>query len=300
MISLIDVLLAAAALPGTGGVALSCGAGRAGSPPAAARAGRAASPLRHRRARARRGERDRQTVASLLAIDYPRELFRVLVVADNCSDRTASRRPPRARRCSFAGCGASRQRLRARVRVRHEPRRRLRGRRRGRRCRYASCRRISCRHSRRDSNAGPRPSRRTTAFATRGRRGARGLMTIALAAFHGVRSVARERLGAVVRVARQRHGVLQGTARTRIRRGVLDRRGSGIRDSTGLCRRSRRVRARGASARSHGGDRGRLAFAAAPLGARTARRSFAQHVPRSARAGLAPARRNASSTWRSI
>ena len=31
------------------------------------------------------------TVASLVAIDYPRELFRVLVIADNCTDRTAER-----------------------------------------------------------------------------------------------------------------------------------------------------------------------------------------------------------------
>ncbi len=33
----------------------------------------------------------RETVRSLLAIDYPRELFRVLVVADNCADQTAAR-----------------------------------------------------------------------------------------------------------------------------------------------------------------------------------------------------------------
>ena len=32
-----------------------------------------------------------ETVRSLLAIDYPRELFRVLLVADNCSDQTAAR-----------------------------------------------------------------------------------------------------------------------------------------------------------------------------------------------------------------
>ncbi len=31
------------------------------------------------------------TVASLLAIDYPRALYRVFVVADNCSDQTAAR-----------------------------------------------------------------------------------------------------------------------------------------------------------------------------------------------------------------
>ena len=32
-----------------------------------------------------------ETVKSLLAVDYPRELFRVVVVADNCSDATAAR-----------------------------------------------------------------------------------------------------------------------------------------------------------------------------------------------------------------
>src|SRR4051812_8023575 len=30
------------------------------------------------------------TVASVLALDYPRSLFRVLVVADNCTDATAA------------------------------------------------------------------------------------------------------------------------------------------------------------------------------------------------------------------
>src|SRR5262245_60709604 len=32
-----------------------------------------------------------RTVQNLLALDYPRELFRVLVVADNCKDATADR-----------------------------------------------------------------------------------------------------------------------------------------------------------------------------------------------------------------
>jgi 1,2-diacylglycerol 3-beta-glucosyltransferase len=32
-----------------------------------------------------------QTIASLLAVDYPRELFRIFVVADNCSDTTAAK-----------------------------------------------------------------------------------------------------------------------------------------------------------------------------------------------------------------
>jgi 1,2-diacylglycerol 3-beta-glucosyltransferase len=32
-----------------------------------------------------------QTVASLAAVDYPRDLFEIVVVADNCSDETAAR-----------------------------------------------------------------------------------------------------------------------------------------------------------------------------------------------------------------
>ena len=52
-----------------------------------------------------------QTVRSLLAIDYPAELYRVVVVADNCSDQTA-------RRASEAG---------ARVLKRTDPERRGKG-----------------------------------------------------------------------------------------------------------------------------------------------------------------------------
>jgi 1,2-diacylglycerol 3-beta-glucosyltransferase len=135
------------------------------------------------------------TVGSLLAIDYPRELFRVLVVADNCVDRTAER-------AFIAG---------AQVMVRNDPEHRGKG--------YAlahafdaslsagfadvivvvdadtivSGNLLSAVGARFEAGAGavqadygvrnPRSSWRTR------------VMTIALAAFHGVRSAARERLG---------------------------------------------------------------------------------------------------------
>jgi 1,2-diacylglycerol 3-beta-glucosyltransferase len=135
------------------------------------------------------------TVESLLAVDYPRELFRVLVIADNCTDRTAER---------AASAGAQ-------VMVRDEPGRRGKG--------YAlahafhrslaegfadavvvvdadtvvSSNLLLAFAARFDTGAAvvqadygvrnPRSSWRTR------------LMTIALATFHGVRSLARERLG---------------------------------------------------------------------------------------------------------
>jgi cellulose synthase/poly-beta-1,6-N-acetylglucosamine synthase-like glycosyltransferase len=136
-----------------------------------------------------------QTVASLRAIEYPRSHFRVLVVADNCSDATAGR---------AAAAGAQ-------VLVRHDTERRGKG--------YALA--YAFEQSRADKLADVvvvvdadtlvSPNL-LSAFAARFTAGASvvqadygvrnphaswrtRLMTIALAAFHGVRSVARERLG---------------------------------------------------------------------------------------------------------
>jgi len=136
-----------------------------------------------------------QTVASLLAIEYPRSHYRVLVVADNCSDATAER-------AAAAG---------ARVLVRKDTERRGKG--------YALA--YAFDRSRADKLADVvvvvdadtlvSPNL-LSAFAARFSAGASvvqadygvrnphaswrtRLMTIALAAFHGVRSVARERLG---------------------------------------------------------------------------------------------------------
>jgi cellulose synthase/poly-beta-1,6-N-acetylglucosamine synthase-like glycosyltransferase len=135
------------------------------------------------------------TVASLLAVDYPRDCFRVLVVADNCTDATADR---------AAAAGAQ-------VLVRNDAGLRGKG--------YALA--YAFRQSERDGfadavvvvDADTQVSRNLlSAFAARFAAGAScvqadygvqnvrsswrtRVMTIALAAFHGVRSAARERLG---------------------------------------------------------------------------------------------------------
>jgi 1,2-diacylglycerol 3-beta-glucosyltransferase len=135
------------------------------------------------------------TVASLRSIDYPRELYRVFVVADNCTDGTVAR---------AAAAGAQ-------VLVRTDPVNRGKGQAlafafgkclaepfadflvvvdadtlvspnllRAFAARFASGARVV------QADYGPRNPR--ASWRTR-------VMTIALAAFHGVRSVARERLG---------------------------------------------------------------------------------------------------------
>jgi cellulose synthase/poly-beta-1,6-N-acetylglucosamine synthase-like glycosyltransferase len=134
------------------------------------------------------------TVKSLLAIDYPRVFFRVLVIADNCGDRTAER-------AADAG---------ARVIVRNHPELRGKG--------YALA--LAFEHSIADDFADAVvvvdadtvvTSNLLSAFAARFETGAAAvqadygvsnpmsswrtrMMAIALAAFHGVRSLARERL----------------------------------------------------------------------------------------------------------
>jgi 1,2-diacylglycerol 3-beta-glucosyltransferase len=134
------------------------------------------------------------TVASLLAVDYPRELFRVRVIADNCIDRTAER---------AAAAGAE-------VLVRTDSECRGKG--------YALAYAFGhCLAEGRsdavvvvDADTLVSPNL-LAAFAARFQRGASvvqadygvrniesswrtRVMTIALAAFHGVRSSARERL----------------------------------------------------------------------------------------------------------
>ncbi len=136
-----------------------------------------------------------QTVASLLAVDYPRERFRVLVVADNCSDRTAEM-------ATAAG---------AQVLVRRDADRRGKGHALAFAFDYcladgfADAVVVVDADTLVDKNL-------LVAFAARFERGVSAvqadygvrnsgsswrtrLMAIALAAFHGVRSAARERLG---------------------------------------------------------------------------------------------------------
>jgi cellulose synthase/poly-beta-1,6-N-acetylglucosamine synthase-like glycosyltransferase len=134
-------------------------------------------------------------VTSILSVAYPRELFRVLVVADNCSDRTAER-------AATAG---------ARVLVRTDLERRGKG--------YALD--YAFAQSLADGVADAVvvvdadtavSANLLSEFAARFAAGAQAvqadygvknvdsswrtrMMTIALAAFHGVRSAARERLG---------------------------------------------------------------------------------------------------------
>lgn len=136
-----------------------------------------------------------RTVRSLLQLDWPRDAFRVLVIADNCSDATAS---------LARACGAS-------VLERHDTSRRGKG--------YAlefafeRCRRDGFAEAVVVVDADSEVSANLLeAFATRIERGAQALqvhygvlnprvswrtrlMTIAMTAFHLVRSRARERLG---------------------------------------------------------------------------------------------------------
>ncbi|HYM28445.1 MAG TPA: glycosyltransferase family 2 protein [Steroidobacteraceae bacterium] len=136
-----------------------------------------------------------RTVRSLLQLDWPRDAFRVLVIADNCSDATAS---------LARACGAA-------VLERHDTSRRGKG--------YAL--EFAFEHCRRDGFAqalvvvdadSEVSANLLEALATRLERGAQALqvhygvlnplvswrtrlMTIAMTAFHLVRSRARERLG---------------------------------------------------------------------------------------------------------
>jgi GT2 family glycosyltransferase len=135
------------------------------------------------------------TVESLLALDYPRELFRVLVIADNCRDRTAE--------CATAAG--------AQVTVRNDPEHRGKG--------YALAHAFHRSLAEHFADAVVVVDADTVvsrnllrAFAGRFEAGAgvvqadygvrnpqsswrTRLMTIALATFHGVRSLSRERLG---------------------------------------------------------------------------------------------------------
>jgi cellulose synthase/poly-beta-1,6-N-acetylglucosamine synthase-like glycosyltransferase len=136
-----------------------------------------------------------RTVESLLALDYPQKLFRLLVIADNCRDRTAE--------CATAAG--------ARVIVRNDPEHRGKG--------YALAHAFERSLAEDFADAivvvdadTVVSSNLLAAFAGRFETGAAAvqgdygvrnprsswrtrIMTIALATFHGVRSMARERLG---------------------------------------------------------------------------------------------------------
>lgn len=136
-----------------------------------------------------------QTVKSLLAVDYPRDRFRVLVIADNCSDRTAE---------VAAAAGAQ-------VLVRQDAEHRGKGY--ALRFAFERCLADALSDAVVVVDADTLVSKNLlAAFAARFDRGAAvlqadygvrnpgaswrtRLMTIALSAFHGVRSLARERLG---------------------------------------------------------------------------------------------------------
>jgi cellulose synthase/poly-beta-1,6-N-acetylglucosamine synthase-like glycosyltransferase len=136
-----------------------------------------------------------QTVASLLAMAYPRDKFRVLVVADNCTDRTAA---------VAAATGAE-------TLIREDTENRGKG----QALAYAFRHCLAAGNADAvvvvDADTVVSPNL-LSAFAARFERGALALqaeygvrnpmaswrtrlMTIALGAFHGVRSTARERLG---------------------------------------------------------------------------------------------------------
>ena len=193
--TLVDVLLAAASLPALAASAYLAGLAvlaRRTAPPAAA-----VPTLKYDVIVPAHNEEAEiaETVRSLRAVDYPASLFRVLVVADNCTDATAER---------AAAAGAQ-------VLVRKNAEHRGKG--------YALA--FAFERSRADGFADVVvvvdadtlvSANLLAAFASRFAAGATvvqadygvrnrmaswrtRLMTIALAAFHGVRSIARERLG---------------------------------------------------------------------------------------------------------
>jgi 1,2-diacylglycerol 3-beta-glucosyltransferase len=89
--TLVDVLLAAASLPALAASAYLAGLAvlaRRTAPPAAA-----VPTLKYDVIVPAHNEEAEiaETVRSLRAVDYPASLFRVLVVADNCTDATAER-----------------------------------------------------------------------------------------------------------------------------------------------------------------------------------------------------------------
>jgi cellulose synthase/poly-beta-1,6-N-acetylglucosamine synthase-like glycosyltransferase len=135
------------------------------------------------------------TVSSLLALDYPHALFRVLVVADNCTDGTAERA----------------REARAQVLVRHDDVRRGKGHALAHAFEKSLADGFADAVAVVDADSVVSPNLLSAfsahlaagAHAVQAEYGVRNpqaswrtrLMTIALALFHGVRSLARERLG---------------------------------------------------------------------------------------------------------
>ena len=211
-----------------------------------------------------------RTVESLLALDYPRELFRVVVIADNCRDHTAAR---------AAAAGAQ-------VMVRNEPEHRGKG--------YALAHAFGRSLAEDFADAvvvvdadTVVSSNLLTAFAGRFETGAAvvqadygvrnprsswrtRMMTIALATFHGVRSLARERLGLSCGLRGNGMGFSRAVLRAQPVQRLFHRRGPGIRAPTGIRGISRAVRPRGQGSGPDGRHGTSLALPAAPLGAWTA------------------------------
>ena len=233
----LDLLLCRRRPPVAGGVGYLAAAGAARSPaapPAAAR--RRGSDSTSSCRRTTRRPRSRRPSPACWQSTTRATLFRVLVVADNCTDRTArAAAGARARRCWFGQDPERRGKGYALAfAFASLPDRRVRRRGRGRRCRHRGLEEPAAGVRGAVRRAGPRCVQADYGVRNPHSSWRTRLMTIALAAFHGVRSVARERLGLSCGLRGNGMGFSKAVLDAHPPQRLLDRRRPGVRHSARL------------------------------------------------------------------